>query len=397
MGSNDRFGGFVYAGWHLVGDRLSINLTSIFANSDKTADTITWLQNSSLVTPAPRYLPRSSWGHGGFPSTPPCGAARLNDDAVAMQRETPPPGVLRGASRGPAARTAPVLLSPARVDRGSRPVAVRGAPSRGSRCRGEGGGGQLEFAPGSRTPRPGGASPAPLPPFLGSGAGGAAAGAHPRHSPRLRALRTFRDRVLIGGAPPVTSAGSLPIGRPVAGTVGLPGSHLTRSAPPPRAAPTGGPLPRPPPAPPGRSQAGGAITAAGSGAAGPQPTCSWRGLGIAALSGRGGAPGVARGLGRERGDWRGGRPADTPPLEKGRREWRGEKVNTAGRHCPRTGRGGRGSAPDVMGPGAAAPGQDQAGLGAGGILSPGPCAGPGLAARAALPPRRLRAAPGGRR
>lgn len=61
---------------------------------------------------------------------------------------------------------------------------------------------------------------------------------------------------------------------------------------------------------------------------------------VALLSGRGGAPGVARGLGRERGDWRGGRPADTPPLEKGSREWRGEKVNRAGRPCPLTNRGG---------------------------------------------------------
>lgn len=224
-----------------------------------------------------------------------------------------------------------------------------------------------------------------------------AAGARARRSPRLQALRTFRERALIGGALPVTSAGSLPIGRPVAGTVGLPGSYLTLSAPPPRAAPTAGPRPRPPPAPPGRGRADGTTPAAGSGAAAPPSSRPRRRPGIAALSGRGGAPGVARGLGRERGDWRGGRPADTPPLEKGRREWRGEKVNTAGRPCPRTGRGGRGSAPDVMGPGAAAPRQEHAGRGAGDILSPGPCAGPGPAARAALPPRRLRAAPGGRR
>ncbi|KAL9825818.1 uncharacterized protein GJ701_014042 isoform 2-T3 [Geothlypis trichas] len=53
-----------------------------------------------------------------------------------------------------------------------------------------------------------------------------------RRSPRVRALHTFRDRALIGGVLPVTLAGSLPIGRPVATTVGLRGSRFTRSAPP---------------------------------------------------------------------------------------------------------------------------------------------------------------------
>lgn len=59
----------------------------------------------------------------------------------------------------------------------------------------------------------------------------------------------------------------------------------------------------------------------------------------------------------------------------------------------------------MMGFGAAVPGQEHAGgerrggRAAGGLLSPGPRAGPGPAERAAgaAPPRRLRAAPGGRR
>lgn len=299
----------------------------------------------------------------------------------AERRHRAPPGGGLAGSR--------VLCSarpPARVEQQGEPhgagpgAAGTAGAAGGGRCRGHGHGARAGQ----------GRAPPALPGAPLRAGGG-------RRSPRLRALRTSRGRALIGRALPVTSAGSLPIGRPVAGTVGLPGSHLTRSAPPPRTAPAAGPRPSPVSVPAGPHRAGGAISAAGSGAAAPPPSRPRRRPGIAALSGRGGAPGVARGLGRERGDWRGGRPADTPPLEKGRREWRGEKVNTAGRPCPRTGRGGRGSAPDVMGPGAAAPGQQHAGRGAGGLLSPGPCAGPGPAARAALPPRRLRAAPGGRR
>lgn len=334
---------------------------------------------------APRRLPRSWRGHGGSFSAPPHGAACRDNDTVATERGTPPPGSSGG---GPGGVPRPVQR-PSSRPRG----AAGGAPRGGSRSRGHGRGSRRGSVPGSRTRGPAGTRPRPARPARSAAEGGGGGS----RSPRLRALRTSRGRALIGRALPVTSAGSLPIGRPVAGTVGLPGSHLTRSAPPPRTAPAAGPRPSPVSVPAGPHRAGGAISAAGSGAAAPPPSRPRRRPGIAALSGRGGAPGVARGLGRERGDWRGGRPADTPPLEKGRREWRGEKVNTAGRPCPRTGRGGRGSAPDVMGPGAAAPGQQHAGRGAGGLLSPGPCAGPGPAARAALPPRRLRAAPGGRR